>query len=109
MDETLWDILTSPSHMGAEFVSHIIWDLVLALLLAPLFRRYIKREHKRIDDEHGVDNHGRMRTDFTLTYSYHAGTGRGDDKDTWTCTCGAFFLSKDAGEAHMNYHGGING
>lgn len=60
MNETLWDILTDPAHIGAEFISHVIYDVLLGLLALPLFRRYVKREHNKIDAEHGIDDHGRI-------------------------------------------------
>lgn len=101
-DESLWDLLLSPAHMGSEVITHLVIEALLALVLLPLLRKYVRREHNKIDAEHGVDNHGTPR--YRITYRYEAGTGRGDDKNMWTCSCGYFTLHKASADAHLLLH-----
>lgn len=56
--EGVLDILLDPAHMVAEVVSHLIIEAVILLVLAPLLRAYVNRQHNKIDAEHGVTNHG---------------------------------------------------
>ena len=55
-----WHILSDPSHLGAEVTFTFMVDVVFFGLMIPFFNklinRKIRREHKRIDAEHGVEH-----------------------------------------------------
>lgn len=50
--EGFLDILLDPSHMAAEIVSHLAIELVLLLIIIPLWRLY----HARFDKNHGISH-----------------------------------------------------
>ena len=52
------EIVASPAHLAAELTFIIVVDVVIVGILMPLLRRLVRREHNRIDAEHGVINHG---------------------------------------------------
>lgn len=58
-----WHIVTDPAHAAAEVTFMLVADVLFAMILWPLIKvalkRAVKREHNKIDAEHGVENHGR--------------------------------------------------
>lgn len=54
------EIVSDPAHVAAELTFIVVIDGLILGLLAPLARRLVRREHNRLDREHGVVNHGRQ-------------------------------------------------
>lgn len=57
------EIMTDPAHMMAEVSLMLIVDVLLLgiiwpLIIRPLVKRVVRKEHLTIDAEHGVVNHG---------------------------------------------------
>lgn len=54
-------ILSDPAHLAAEVTFMIVIDLIGFGLVIPLLKRSItrslRREHARIDREHGIEHH----------------------------------------------------
>lgn len=48
------EIMSDPAHMAAEFTFTLIFDVLIVGIIWPLICRAIKREHLKIDREHGV-------------------------------------------------------
>jgi hypothetical protein len=56
-------ILTDPSHIVSEFV----WELTFLLLSVIIARWGIRREHRRLDAEHGFEHDENRPIPYTLT------------------------------------------
>lgn len=48
------EIVTDPAHFLAELSFTVLIDLLGLGMLVPLAKRWIRREHRAIDAEHGV-------------------------------------------------------
>jgi hypothetical protein len=60
--EDILQTVLSPSHIIAELIFSIVFDLVLIFLVwGKLIKPYVKRKldqaHQELDAEHGVDHH----------------------------------------------------
>jgi hypothetical protein len=54
--EHLAEMLTDPAHLAFEVVTTVILALLAQVVTWPVVLRRIRREHKIIDSEHGVDH-----------------------------------------------------
>jgi len=49
-------IVSDPAHMLAEVTNMILVDVIFLGLIWPIVKKAIKREHLKIDREHGVEH-----------------------------------------------------
>lgn len=50
------EIITNPAHSMVEFTFILVIDGLFLGVVWPLFKRAVRREHQKIDIEHGVDH-----------------------------------------------------
>jgi hypothetical protein len=50
------ELVTDPAHLAFEVFTTFVLEIVILGLLLPLIARRIRREHRKIDVEHGVDH-----------------------------------------------------
>lgn len=57
------EILSDPAHLAVELTLMLLVDILFLGMILPFMKRFldhrIRREHQKLDDEHGVKNHGK--------------------------------------------------
>jgi NhaP-type Na+/H+ or K+/H+ antiporter len=51
------ELMTDPAHLAFEVATTIIFALLAQLVTWPVVARRIRREHTKIDAEHGIVDH----------------------------------------------------
>lgn len=51
------ELVTDPAHLAFEVFTTLVLEILILGLLWPVIARRIRREHRTIDAEHGVDHH----------------------------------------------------
>jgi hypothetical protein len=60
------ELVTDPAHLAFEVFTTFILEIVILGLLLPLIARRIRREHRQIDIEHGVNHDDWFFADLNL-------------------------------------------
>jgi hypothetical protein len=68
-----WAYLSDLSHSAVEITNTIVIDILFLGTLVPFFRRVIRREHDKLDSEHGfTHNEDDLPIPYVLTASGRA-------------------------------------